>query len=69
MFGPGAAPIVVLSKLNAIFFRDCRLFGSSRVGAVFLTMSTILIIAGQNTKRETGRKVQKENIQAGKVSA
>ncbi|KAK2583609.1 hypothetical protein KPH14_009551 [Odynerus spinipes] len=36
MFGPGAAPIVVLS---------------------------------QNTKRETGRKVQKENIQAGKAIA
>lgn len=31
-------------------------------------MSHILIIAGQNTKRDTGRKVQKENIQAGKVS-
>lgn len=35
---------------------------------VFIAMSCALIIAGQNTKRETGRKVQKENIQAGKVS-
>jgi len=68
MFGPGAAPIVVLSKLK-VTFRECRLlFGSSHVWAVFLTMSSILIIAGQNTKRDTGRKVQKENIQAGKVS-
>ncbi|KAL2741846.1 T-complex protein 1 subunit gamma [Vespula maculifrons] len=32
-------------------------------------MSCALIIAGQNTKRETGRKVQKENIQAGKAIA
>lgn len=31
-------------------------------------MSCALIIAGQNTKRDTGRKVQRENIQAGKVS-
>lgn len=32
-------------------------------------MSCALIIAGQNTKRDVGRKVQRENIQAGKVSS
>lgn len=31
-------------------------------------MST-LIIAGENIKRDSGKKVQKENIQAGKVSS
>lgn len=30
-------------------------------------MSNFLIIAGQNTKRDVGGKVQKENIQAAKV--
>ncbi|KOX76721.1 T-complex protein 1 subunit gamma [Melipona quadrifasciata] len=54
MFGSGAAPIVVL------------IVSSRKIHSV---MSCALIIAGQNTKRDTGRKVQRENIQAGKAIA
>lgn len=32
-------------------------------------MSMSLVIAGENTKRDSGKKVQRENIQAGKVSS
>lgn len=65
MFGRGATPIVVLSKLNTLFLDVSFVW---LLVNKFLTMSCILIIAGQNTKRDTGRKVQKENIQAGKVN-
>lgn len=53
MFGGGRAPILVLSKLFIHFPASSH---------------SNLLILGQNTKRESGRKVQVENINAGKVS-
>lgn len=52
MFGGGRSPILVLSVLIYTFTNVLLMF---------------IFISGQNTKRESGRKVQVENINAGKV--
>lgn len=59
MFGPRSAPILVLSKY--IVIRDHFLQVITRL------LFYLQFFSGQNTKRDSGRKVQLENINAGKV--